>query len=119
MSEREPESLRGRTFKNRTLRQSRFIGCDLGDVVVRGSDVAGLEVDSPWLLEGGNRLLVNGVDVVPLVDAELNIASRAGTARRRASRGAARRLGCSRAHLVGHAGPGQDDACRYRRYFRR
>ena len=73
MSESEPESLRGRTFRNRTLRQSRFIGCDLGDVVVRGSDVAGMEVDSPWLLEGGNRLLVNGVDVVPLVDAELNI----------------------------------------------
>jgi hypothetical protein len=31
-----------------------------------------MEIDSPWLLEGGSRLLVNGVDVVPLVDAELN-----------------------------------------------
>lgn len=72
MSESDPESLRSRTFKNRTLRQSRFIGCDLGDVVVRGSDVAGLEIDSPWLLEGGTKLLVNGVDVVPLVDAELS-----------------------------------------------
>ena len=40
--------------------------------MVRGSDVAGMEVDSPWLMEGGARLLVNGVDVVPLVDAELN-----------------------------------------------
>src|SRR5690606_34008698 len=29
------------------------------------------EVDSPWLLEGGS-LVVNGVDVVPLVDAELD-----------------------------------------------
>lgn len=72
MSESDPESLRNRTFKNRTLRESRFIGCDLGDVVVRGSDVAGLEIDSPWLLEGGTKLLVNGVDVVPLVDAELS-----------------------------------------------
>lgn len=72
MSESDPESLRSRTFKNRTLRESRFIGCDLGDVVVRGSDVAGLEIDSPWLLEGDTKLLVNGVDVVPLVDAELS-----------------------------------------------
>lgn len=31
-----------------------------------------MEIESPWLLEGDNRLLVNGVDVVPLVDAELN-----------------------------------------------
>ena len=72
MTESQPESLRGRTFRNRTLRESRFFGCDLGDVVVRGSDVAGMEIDSPWLLEGGGRLLVNGVDVVPLVDAQLN-----------------------------------------------
>ncbi len=72
MSESQPASLRGRTFKRRTLRESRFIGCDLSDVVVRGSDVSGMEIDSPWLLEGGSSLLVNGVDVVPLVDAELN-----------------------------------------------
>jgi hypothetical protein len=64
--------MRERTFRNRSLRSSRFIGCDLGDVVVRGSEVAGMEIESPWLLEGDNRLTVNGVDVVPLVDAELN-----------------------------------------------
>jgi hypothetical protein len=68
----ESQSLRGRTFNSRTLRAARFIGCDLGDVVVRGSEVAGMEIDSPWLGEGGSTLLVNGVDVVPLVDAELN-----------------------------------------------
>ena len=68
----QPESLTGRTFTGRSLRGSRFVGCDLGDVVVRGSEVAGLEIDSPWLLEGGSRLLVNGVDVVPLVDAALD-----------------------------------------------
>ena len=72
MSASEPEVLRDRIFKSRSLRGSRFVGCDLGDVVVRGSDVAGMEIDSPWLLEGDSRLLVNGVDVVPLVDAELN-----------------------------------------------
>jgi hypothetical protein len=31
-----------------------------------------MEIDSPWLLEGDSRLLVNGVNVVPLVDAELD-----------------------------------------------
>lgn len=67
------ESLHDRIFRGRTLRGSQFIACDLGDVVVRGSDVAGMELDSPWLLEGDNTLLVNGVDVVPLVDAELNL----------------------------------------------
>jgi hypothetical protein len=72
MSETEPEILHGRTFKSRMLRESRFVGCDLSGVVVRGSDVTGMEIDSPWLLEGNGSLLVNGVDVVPLVEAELN-----------------------------------------------
>ena len=66
------ESLRDRTFKERSLRGSRFVGCDFGGVVVRGSDVSGMEIDSPWLMESGNRLLVNGIDVVPIVDAALN-----------------------------------------------
>lgn len=67
-----PESMRERTFRNQSLRGSRFIGCDFRDVVVRGSEVAGMEIESPWLLEGDSRLLVNGIDVVPLLDAELN-----------------------------------------------
>lgn len=68
----EPQPLHHRTFENRTLRESRFVGCDLSGVVVRGSEVTGLEIDSPWLIEDGGPLLVNGVDVVPIVDAELN-----------------------------------------------
>lgn len=72
MDGNEPETLHGRTFRGRSLRGSRFVGCDLSGVVVRGSDVAGMELDSPWLLEEGGTLLVNGVDVVPLVDAELD-----------------------------------------------
>ncbi len=67
-----PESLTGRTLRHRSLRGSRFVGCDLSEVVVRGSELAGLELDSPWLLEGDGELLVNGVNVIPLVDAELN-----------------------------------------------
>lgn len=72
MSANEPEVLRERTFRGRSLRASRFVSCDLADVVVRGSDVSRMEIDDPWLLEGGNRLLVNGVDVVPFVEAELS-----------------------------------------------
>ena len=39
MSESVPESLRDQTFRGRSLRDSRFVGCDLGGVVVRGSDI--------------------------------------------------------------------------------
>ena len=72
MSEGLTESLHHRQFRNRSLQGSRFVGCDLSDVVVRGSEVAGMEIDSPWLLESGGRLVVNGVDVAPFVDAELD-----------------------------------------------
>lgn len=68
----QPENMSGKTFLRRSLRESRLIACDLSGVVVRGSLVDGMEIDSPWLFEGDSRLLVNGVDVVPLVDAELN-----------------------------------------------
>src|SRR5690348_6164066 len=39
---------------------------------MRGVEVREAEIDSPWLCEGENVLRVNGVDVIPLVDAELN-----------------------------------------------
>ena len=38
--------------------------------VMRGVDVRGLDIDAPWLADGA--LLINCVDVVPLVEAELN-----------------------------------------------
>jgi hypothetical protein len=61
-----------RRFTDRDLSGARFVRCDLSGAVVRGGDVAGVEIDSPWLLEGGTALLVNGVDVTPYVDAELD-----------------------------------------------
>ncbi|GAB2699526.1 DinB family protein [Thalassiella azotivora] len=67
----ERDDLSGARFERTSLKGARFVSVDLSDAVVRGSEVAGVEIDSPWLLEGGS-LLVNGVDVVPLVDAELN-----------------------------------------------
>lgn len=53
------------SFKGATLRFS-----DLSGVTMRGVDVDGLDIDSHDLFFGS--LFVNGVDVVPLVDAELN-----------------------------------------------
>jgi len=44
--------------------------CDLSGVTMRSADVDGLDIDGQDLLFGS--LFVNGVDVVPLVDAELN-----------------------------------------------
>jgi hypothetical protein len=39
---------------------------------MRGIEIQRAEIDSPWLFEGDGFLRVNGVDVLPLVDAELN-----------------------------------------------
>ena len=55
---------------DRDLRGVRLERCDLSGAVLRGVEVDGVDLDSPWLAEG--RLLVNGVDVVPLVEAELD-----------------------------------------------
>jgi hypothetical protein len=54
------------------LRGARFVRSDLSGAVMRAADVQGLDIDAPWLLEDGGSLLVNGVDVVPFVDAELD-----------------------------------------------
>lgn len=58
-------------FLDRTLVGARFERCDLSGAVVRGSDVAGLEIDTPWL-SAEDGLVVNGVDVVGYVEAELD-----------------------------------------------
>jgi hypothetical protein len=59
-------------FVDANLRAARFVRSDLSGVVMRAVDVQGADIDAPWLLSGGSSLLVNGVDVVPLVEAELN-----------------------------------------------
>ena len=58
------------TFVDKDLRGARFTRSLLAGAVMRGVDVRGLDIDAPWLAEGA--LLVNGVDVAPLVEAELN-----------------------------------------------
>ncbi len=57
-------------FTDHDLSGARFTRCLLAGAVIRGSDVTGMEIDDPHLHEGS--LWVNGIDVVPLVEAELN-----------------------------------------------
>ncbi|MCG5448062.1 MULTISPECIES: DinB family protein [Micromonospora] len=57
-------------FVDRDLRGARFNRSTLAGAVMRGVDVDALDIDAPWLAEG--TFLINGVDVVPLVEAELN-----------------------------------------------
>jgi len=66
------DDLQGAEFVDTDLRGARFVGADISGVVMRGVQVEGVEIDAPWLFDGETFLLVNGVDVVPLVEAELN-----------------------------------------------
>lgn len=80
MTEFSSQDLQGSTFTKITLREARFSRVDLGDARFRSSDLSGVvmravdvdrtEIDAPWLYDGS--LVINDVDVVPLVEAELN-----------------------------------------------
>jgi hypothetical protein len=61
----------GERFVERDLRGARFVECDLSGVVMRGVDIAGMDIDAPWLSEGPG-LRVNGIDVTAYVDEELD-----------------------------------------------
>jgi DinB superfamily/Pentapeptide repeats (8 copies) len=66
------DPLRGAEFTGADLRGARFTESYLSGAVMRGVDVHGVEIESPWLFDGESSLWVSGVDVIPLVDAELN-----------------------------------------------
>lgn len=68
----QSDDLRKAEFRGANLSGARFIESDLSGVVMRGVDIAGADIDAPWLFEDGSVLLVNGVDVAPFVNAELN-----------------------------------------------
>ncbi|HLT09546.1 MAG TPA: DinB family protein [Micromonosporaceae bacterium] len=57
-------------FVDQDLRGARFVRSILAEAEMIGVYAPGLTIDSPWLSEG--PLVVNGVDVAPLVEAELN-----------------------------------------------
>jgi DinB superfamily/Pentapeptide repeats (8 copies) len=66
------DELRGAEFVDADLRGARFVRADLSGVVMREVNVGGADIDAPWLSDGDSFLRVNGVDVIPLVEAELN-----------------------------------------------
>ncbi len=66
------DALRGAEFVDADLHGARFVRADLSGVVMRAVAVQDADIDAPWLLDGESSLRVNGVDVAPLVDAELN-----------------------------------------------
>lgn len=64
--------LQGAEFVDVNLQRARFVRSDLSGVVMRGVDVLEADIDAPWLYDDRSFFRVNGVDVIPLVDAELN-----------------------------------------------
>jgi hypothetical protein len=65
------DDLQGAEFVGANLRGARFVESDLSGAVMRGVQVENLDIDAPWLIDGGT-FKVNGVDVIPFVEAELN-----------------------------------------------
>ncbi|ONI71746.1 DinB superfamily protein [Kribbella sp. ALI-6-A] len=61
-------NLRDARFVSVDLRGARFVEADLSGAVMRGVEARGLDIDTPWL----SSLSVNGVDVTPYVEAELD-----------------------------------------------
>jgi len=66
------DDLRAAEFLDVDLRDARFVGADLSGVVMRGVEMRNVEIDAPWLSNGETYLRVNGVDVIPFVEAELD-----------------------------------------------
>ncbi len=64
------QDFEGATFVRTSFTGATFRSCDLSGVTMRSVDTNGLEIDDHDLLFGS--VIVNGVDVVPLVEAELN-----------------------------------------------
>jgi hypothetical protein len=66
------DGLQGAEFMYVNLQGARFVESDLSGIVMRGVEVKDADIDSPWLFEEGQRFHVNGIDVVPFVEAELD-----------------------------------------------
>ena len=65
------DDLQGARFVETNLQGARFVGADLSRVVMRGVQVEEADIDAPWLPESA-YFRVNGVDVIPYVEAELD-----------------------------------------------
>ena len=65
------DDLQGATFVGVNLRGARFMESDLSGIVMRGVEVVDADIDAPWLPDA-DYFRVNGVDVIPFVEAELD-----------------------------------------------
>ncbi len=68
----QSDDLQGAEFVGANLLGARFVESDLSGVVMRGVELRKADIDAPWLSDGENFLHVNGVDVIPFVEAELD-----------------------------------------------
>ena len=68
----ERVDLTGASFHLVDLVGARFVEADLSRVVMRAVELRGADIDAPWLSNGEHFFRVNGVDVIPLVEAELD-----------------------------------------------
>ncbi len=66
------DDLQGAEFVGANLSGARFVEADLSGVMMRGVELREADIDAPWLPDGENFLRVNGVDVIPFVEAELD-----------------------------------------------
>lgn len=66
------DDLQEAKFVGADLRRARFVEADLSGVVMRGVQVEAADIDAPWLSDGETFFRVNGVDVIPFVEAELD-----------------------------------------------
>jgi hypothetical protein len=66
----DTQEFEGATFARTSFKGATLRSCDLSGVTMRSVEVGGLDIDSHDLFFGS--LIVNGVDVVPFVEAELN-----------------------------------------------
>ena len=60
----QSDDLRGAEFVDVNLRGARFVRSNLSGAVMRGVDVAGADIDAPWLFDGGTALHVNDLSVL-------------------------------------------------------
>ncbi|MCL3836335.1 DinB family protein [Aeromicrobium duanguangcaii] len=66
----DTDEFQGATFVVASFKGATLRFCDVSEVTIRGAQLDGLDIDGHDLAFG--RLIVNGVDIVPLVEAELN-----------------------------------------------
>jgi uncharacterized damage-inducible protein DinB len=66
------DNLQEKQFVDANLRGARFVESDLSGVVMRGVEVRAMDIDAPWLSDGDTFFRINGVDVIPFVEAELD-----------------------------------------------